>query len=112
MLERFHEPLVRDMIEMRLQVLHLDVEQPIRSIVGTTVRDNAVRGELALPVGRYEDDGGQLGCILHDGKVGQFGHGDHWRREVRDYEALKMDVELQRPSATDSSALKHRSERM
>jgi hypothetical protein len=34
---------------MRLQVLHFDVEEPIRSVVGTTVRENVVCGELALP---------------------------------------------------------------
>jgi hypothetical protein len=79
---------------MRLQVLHLDVEEPIRSIVGTTVRENVVCGELALPAGGHKDDRRRFGCVLHDSKVGWFGHGDHQGREMRDGEALKMNIEL------------------
>lgn len=99
--ERLLESRVLDPIEMRLEILLLDVEESLPFLVGEAVGEDVVRSKLALLSRRDEGDDGLLASPVVDGEVGGFGHSEHERREVRDVVALDVDVHGERSSAEE-----------
>lgn len=105
MFETLHQALVGDMVEMRLEVRKLDVEEPIFIPVCGTVGQNVVHGELALLPGRHKDDNRLRWGVFDDGQICGLRHGDHERREMGNVERLDVDLHRQRSSTLKESVM-------
>ena len=88
MFQRFDQATVADVVQVRLQVVELNVEEAVAIRIRTTVCDYVVCGQTALAARWYEDDDRLRGRVLDNGEICGLRHGNHKRREVRDGEAL------------------------
>ena len=108
-LQGLHEPLVVDMVEMRLEVVELDVEEAVAVRVRAAVRDDVVCGQPALATRGDEDDDRLCWRVLDHSEICGLGHGDHQRGEVRNAEALEVDVHIQRAGTENETSATSRS---
>jgi len=103
MLECVNEAFLGDVVEMRLEVLGLNVEELVLLAIGEAVDEDVSGRQSALLPVRHEDDDGLCRSVFVDGEVGWFGHREHERREVWDGEALHVDVHVEWPCAATKS---------
>ena len=105
MLQCLNKTLVAQVVEMRLKIVLLDVEESLGVIVGATVRDEIVGSEATLTTRGNEDDSRLRRRVFDDSKVRGLGHRNHQGREVRNVETLQMDVHVQRAGTKNNDQL-------
>ena len=84
--------------------VELDVEEAVTVCVGATVSDDIVCGQATLAAGGHEDNDRFCWRMLDYREVRGLGHRDHQRGEVRNAEALEVDVHIQR-AGTENEGL-------
>lgn len=99
-LQAVDETPVCNVVQMRLQVFELNAEEAVFVIVSAAMQQEIVDGELALLARRNEDERRFCQCVFQDGEVGRLRHCDHERREVRDGEALEVNIHVEGSGAT------------
>lgn len=88
--ERFLELAILHMLEVRLEICAIDVQEARLFLVGQAVRQNVVGCKTTLLARRHEANDRSVLRVFADRKVGWLGHLDHERREVRYVEALDV----------------------
>lgn len=75
--EHLGQALIRHMIQVRLKIGQLDVEESVGSVISAAMREKIIRRQATLASGRNEDNNRLSRGVLHDGEVSRLRHGDH-----------------------------------
>mmetsp|Transcript_35800 Transcript_35800/g.83557 ORF Transcript_35800/g.83557 Transcript_35800/m.83557 type:complete len:278 (-) Transcript_35800:4673-5506(-) len=91
--EHVVERALGDLRQQRRHVTHLRVQEALGLVVGGRVGQQVDRSEQRLLGGWHEDERRLLSGVVDHGIVSGLRHGEQPRRDVRDIEALDVDLE-------------------